>query len=74
MDVTDNIGLIGSGLYPDICSLHDYARGEANSYLKEQYTPINVKKLSKTVGLYQGLQCLNFYEHSYLLFLDKENG
>jgi 20S proteasome alpha/beta subunit len=49
MDVNDNIGLIGSGLYPDICSLYDYARDEANKYLKEYHKPIEVKKLAKTV-------------------------
>ena len=49
-DVNDEIGLIGSGLYPDVCSLHDRAREEANKYLKENREPIKIKKLATTVN------------------------
>jgi 20S proteasome subunit alpha 7 len=51
MDVNDQIGLVGSGLYPDMCSLCDYARTEANNYLKEYHKPIGVRKLANTVKL-----------------------
>lgn len=49
MDINDNIGLIGTGLHPDILSLYERTRTEANKFLQEHYKPIDVKKLAKTV-------------------------
>lgn len=50
MNVTETIGFAGSGLYPDLISLLDYTREEAENYLKEYREPIKIKKLAKTVS------------------------
>ncbi|KAL3069776.1 hypothetical protein niasHS_001347 [Heterodera schachtii] len=48
--VTDNIGMIGSGLHQDLNAVLDYAKDEAKSFLKDHLQPVAVKKLAKSVG------------------------
>lgn len=49
MRISSEIGFVGSGLFPDVFALCDYAREESRNYYKEFDRPITVKKLAGKV-------------------------
>uniref|UniRef100_A0A915MDA4 Proteasome subunit alpha type n=1 Tax=Meloidogyne javanica TaxID=6303 RepID=A0A915MDA4_MELJA len=50
MRINNKIGFVGSGLFPDVFALCDYARDESRKYYKEFDRPLTVKKLAGKVA------------------------
>ncbi|KAL7072359.1 hypothetical protein ACQ4LE_008469 [Meloidogyne hapla] len=50
MRINNNIGFVGSGLFPDVFALCDYSREEARKYYKEFDRSLTVKKLAGKVA------------------------
>jgi len=80
MRINNKIGFVGSGLFPDVFALCDYARDESRKYYKEFDRPLTVKKLAGKVSLFDFQEGKNFFKkvaehvHIYTLGISRPFG